>query len=531
MTDAARGRVVVGVSALLALCCVLLATTVPVLDEESYLDIAGQLDPLHPYSWWRPWQPWGTSREADAFVFAHPPLHLWWVYLVQQATPGLFGVRGLKLVAGAPYALLFGWAVGDLARATTRRPLLAVLTWVSAPVVVLCLQRGLMPDLGLAALSTLAVACWRRAVGGSRSAAVIGGLALAGASWIKYPALALVPVLLLHGRKRTGSVMGGLRRTGPFWLSLLLPLVAGEAWLALLYGRIHPVEVLRRAGEISRGAPAVRALGLFTRLAFCAIPAALLLKGYRRHLVSGGIIGALAVGLAWAPAGLDAGLAVRVWPWAALGGALFIATLALMRAPGADRGPGESGDTLLFGGWVIVVIAAVFFGHNFAAPRYLLPAVAPLALLLTRAVDARHDGRRLLAAGVAVGVLASAGLTVAEHRFFLAADTLAARVAASWASPGAFTGEWSFRWRMRQEGWSFYGPDTDSGTLVVAPLSSSPGPLPDVKEHVADYSFDRFGPRVVCAPCRVGFYGDTLGVLPVGWSDGPVEEATAWRIR
>ncbi|RME22407.1 MAG: hypothetical protein D6798_15885 [Deltaproteobacteria bacterium] len=520
-----------GTAALLALCCVLLAATVPVLDEESYLDIASQLQPLRPYDWWRPWQPWGTHHEADAFVFAHPPLHLWWVYLVERATPGLFGIRGLKLVAAAPLALLLGWAVGDLARATTRRPLLAVLTWVSAPVVVLCLQRGLMPDLGLAALSTVAVAAWRRALRGSRPAAVVGGLALAAACWIKYPALALVPVLLVHGRRRTGSLSATLRSTWPFWGAMAVPLSIGEGWLALLYGRLHPVEVLRRAGEISRGAPTTRALGLFARLAFCAVPAALLLRGHRRHLVSGAVIGALAVALAWGPAGLDTGLALRVWPWAAVGGALFIATLASMRAPGADRGPGEPGDTLLLGGWVIAVIAAVFFGHNFAAPRYLLPAVAPLCLLLTRAVDARPAGRHLLAAGVVVGLSASAILTLAEHRFFVAADRLAARIADSWASPGAFTGEWSFRWRMRQEGWSYYGPDTDSGTLVVAPLSSSPGPLPDVKEHVADYSFDRFGPRVVCVPCRVGFYGDTLGVLPVGWSDRPVEEATAWRIR
>ena len=62
-----------------AVVAALLSCPVPVLDEESYLDIATQLRWDRPYDWWRPWPPWGANREADALVYAHPPGFLMWV--------------------------------------------------------------------------------------------------------------------------------------------------------------------------------------------------------------------------------------------------------------------------------------------------------------------------------------------------------------------------------------------------------------------------------------------------------------------
>ncbi|MDP6932138.1 MAG: hypothetical protein QGG40_04440, partial [Myxococcota bacterium] len=79
---------------------------VPVLDEESYLDITAQLDPLRPYDWWREWPPWGGQREPDAFIYAHPPGFLWWTWGAGQLVDGLFARR---VVCALPLAVMLGW--------------------------------------------------------------------------------------------------------------------------------------------------------------------------------------------------------------------------------------------------------------------------------------------------------------------------------------------------------------------------------------------------------------------------------------
>lgn len=528
---ASSGRLATVMALVLALGAVLLSSPVPVLDEESYLEIGSLLDPLRPYDWWRPWQPWGTQREADAFVFAHPPLHLLWVWTLLRVVPEELGMRALKVLAAAPWAMLLAWSFASLARVLTRRPLFAVLAWSSAPIVILCLQRGLMPDLPMTALLTAGVAGWRRGSDGNRLALVFGGLAMAAAMWTKYPAALVLPVLALHGRAAHGPGIQSLRATWPFWLCALVPPVLGELYLLLAYGRVHLVEVILRADEIARGAPGIRPLGLLARLSLGVVPLVLLLEGLRRSLLTGSLLALAAVGLAWGPAELDPITALRVLPFALAGGVSLAALLHLSRLPAVKRGAGGPGDALLLGAWAGVWLLGVLLVHNFSAPRYMLPAMAPMALLLTRAVEARARARLVIVVGSALGVLVSAVVVRAEHRFFEAADALAEQVARAWQSPGAFTGEWSFRHAMRRQRWAFAGTNLPSGSLVVAPRHSSPGPLPEVKERVADYAYDEGSWRVVCSPCRIGLYSETLGVLPFGWSPGPLEEATAWRIR
>jgi 4-amino-4-deoxy-L-arabinose transferase-like glycosyltransferase len=513
------------VSRLLALLCilaaVLLAAPVPVLDEESYLAIADQLDIARPYHWWRPWPPWDGSTEPDAFVYAHPPLFLQWVAMCRGL--GL-GELLSRVVAAVPLAALFGLSAAKLVTGMSKRPTLAAAAWLASPVVLLGLQRGLMPDLMVAALGTAAVAGWREGSkpGAHKGWLLSGGLALGLAALTKYPALALVPVLLVHGGR-----LGLLRRTWVFWLAAAVPWCLGEAWLVGVYGRLHLWEVLSRASEISRGTGPGRALGVLVRLPIGVAVLALLTRGHRWLWIPAFILAA-GVGLwAW-PMDLSLGARVQLFAWSIAGaGLVCLATAAAWRG-WRTLDP----DTLLLGLWASSVIGSVWLAHNFAAPRYLLPAVLPLVLLLVRAVGDLPEGRVLLWTGVSLQLAGGVVLTHAEHRYSEAGATLADEVITTYGSQGYYTGEWSFRWRMEAHGWTFYTGDAPAGAVVVAPTHGSPGELPQHWERLGDHRVDGSLPiRVVDDPHQVGLYAETLGALPLGWGAGPIEEVVAWRVR
>ncbi len=505
---------------------VALTCPAPVLDEESYLDIAAQLPWGHPYDWWRPWPPWGAGREADAFVYAHPPLFLWWAKLWSSSGAP---VRGVKIAAGLPWALLLGWSVGRLAEVTTRKPWLALAAWLTAPAVLLGLQRGLMPDLMVTALQTYAVVAWLeagRAAAEKRGSWLRGaGVALALAALTKYPALMLVPVLLVHGR-----ATGLLRRSGGAWVAFAVVFVGVEGWLALTYGRVHLVEVLTRAGEIPRGPLDGRALGVATRLALGVSVLPVLLPPLRRLLLpavalAGGLV------LLGAPGGTSTGRLVVLALFAVPG---VVAVLAAGRewvSPAAPRADVLPRDGLLLGGWALAVVFGVVVGHNFAAPRYLLPAAAPLALILVRVVDRQPNGRALLWAGAALQGALALVVTTAEHHFFVAGEGVAGALAKQVEAPGLYTGEWSFRRRLDRAGWTFLATTTPApGDIVAAPVESSPAELPGDWVEVGREAAGHFPVRVVDSAHGVGLYGETIGALPLGWRDGPLEEGILWQV-
>jgi hypothetical protein len=189
-------------------------------------------------------------------------------------------------------------------------------------------------------------------------------------------------------------------------------------------------------------------------------------------------------------------------------------------------------DGLLLSLWALAVVGGVWLAHNFAAPRYLLPAVLPLAILLVRAVGDLPQGRALLWAGACLHLAGGLLLTKAEHRFFEAGATLADEVASAHPSPGYYTGEWSFRWRMADHGWTFFTGSAPVGSVVASPTHGSPGELPAHWEEIGRHSAPADLPlRVVDDPHMVGLYAETLGARPIGWRAGSVEEVVLWRVR
>ena len=499
----------------LAAACALIvavaATRPPVLDEEVYLNIAAQLQghPWRPYDWWRPMQPWGDDPAPDAFLFAHPPLHLLWVSLWTAFLP--WG-PALRLAVALPFALLLGAAAGDLLQRESPRAQRGAWLWLASPIVWLALQSGLMIDLGVVALSTAALAASLRAreaparPGWEWAEGALLGLAC---SW-KYPALILVFVLTLDAL-RTG------RR--PWRALLTFGLIFGGVQLSLtaLYGAPHLLHVLSEAAQISRGPLTGRALGAVARLGVAVSPILWLTLSARWRIA----VVALALPLTLLTLGegaytlVDHGL-MALFLVGGLSG-LGVAMSALTQ-------PGRS---WLYGAWALAVVIGVIVGHNYASGRYLLPAALPLAIL-----GAEQLSRRWLILGVVPWLGLAAATSLAEHRQAQATVEVVAQLTAAETTPGVFTGEWTARWALHRAGWRFVSPGATlpPGTLYAEPQRSSPAARPAGLHPVAVFdSADTF-PLRVCDPERgVGLHAETLGALPLGLGDGPLERITLVR--
>jgi Dolichyl-phosphate-mannose-protein mannosyltransferase len=512
---------------------VLLQCPVPVLDEESYLDIASQFDVLRPYDWWRAWGPWGVGREPDAYVYAHLPGFLWYV----NGMLGLISEERLyaaKALAAVGPALLLGWSAAYLAERTSGRPSWAGLILLSAPVTLLVLQRGLMPDLWLTAWMTLAVLGWREGqsetLTGKRGWMVVGGVALAAGASVKYSALVLVPALIAHG-----LLTRRIKWTWPFWVAAAFPLMLLEGALWSVYGRNHLFEVVSRAGEIPRGTLDGRALGTVVRLGLVSLPFALLTRGLRVHLIAGGV--------------LACGLLLTAWPDAPPGAISLGLLFALAGGAGVSLAYASmrfsSSDGVLLGLWVVAVLLGVVLGHNFAAPRYLAPAALPLTLLLVRAIESRPRASSWLGATALLQLMLAVALVRAEHRFF-DGSAQAARTALDQAhrrgAPAQlyFTGEWSSRWVLQasRARWTD-GRVRDRkgiieplprGAMIIAPVNAASGPIPTGAEEVTRVAAPSAFLRVVDVDAGVGLYAETLGFAPFALGSAPVEEVVLWRL-
>ena len=217
-------------------------------------------------------------------------------------------------------------------------------------------------------------------------------------------------------------------------------------------------------------------------------------------------------------------------PWALLGGvALTLALRATFVQDATGHNQRSPYDLRLLGGWATMLTFGVIATHNFAAPRYLLPAMCPLALLVCLAIEQRRDIRSWTAVGLGINVLLALVLTTAEHRYAHAQDTLAKMIGQAHPEGGHFSGEWTFRWRMEALGWQFLTSPPKAGALIAVTEHGSPAMLPSSLERITKYeSTDEFPVRVLCAPCGVGLYGETIGSLPLAWAPGPIETITLW---
>lgn len=489
---------------------------VPTLDEESYLWLGAHLDPLRPYSWTRAWPPY----DVDGFVYAHPPLHLLWMWLLHDLP-----LVGQRLVSLVGWGGLLGWAVGRLAERGTHHPHLAGAAWLGCATVVLGLHDSLMIDLPAAALVTLGLAAVREAAEEDRvSWSVLAGVALGLAAWTKYPTVLAWPVVVAHcARRRGGWLAPGLA------LAMLVGL-EGALWLG--YHREHLWEVWTRRAEIASGPLAGRVLGTLARAALLPLPFLLV----RTHPLAAAV-GVVLAGVALVvgrPSALSAAELTALLLFASAGGLLLARGARGLRPRMARRRKGDRDDALLLGGTLVAWLVGVAFLHNYASARYLLPAAGPAAILLARSAEEVPGGKLLLRVSIGLGALLALAVAVADYRYARAGAQVA-RAAVEGRPVGTFAGEWSFRWAMESAGWAPLQPGASPpvGSLVVVVDNASPGAVDTTgwEPMRRVESPDHFPLRVNDPGRDVSLYAETLGVLPLGWSEGHLEGATVYEVR
>jgi len=488
---------------------------VPTLDEESYLWLGAHLDPLRPYDWSRAWPPY----DADGFVYAHPPLHLLWMWLL-----GDLPLVGQRLVSLVGWGGLLGWGVGRLAERATHHPHLAGAAWLASSTVVLGLHDSLMIDLPAAALVTAGLAALREAAEEDRRGwSVLAGVALGLAASTKYPTLVVWPVVVAYcARRRGGWLAPGLA---------LVMLVGVEAALWVGYQREHLWEVWSRRAEIASGPLPGRVLGTLARAALLPLPFLLV----RTHPIAAAVGVCVAAGalLAGRPPGLSGGVGLLLL-FASTGGLLLARGALGLRPRTARRRPGDRDDSLLLGGALVAWFLGVAFLHNYASARYLLPAAGPAAILLARSAEEVRGGKLLLRVSTGLSAALALLVAVADYRYARAGAQVAADAAAG-RPAGSFAGEWSFRWAMEAAGWTPLQPGARPavGSFVVVVDNASPGEVDTTgwEPMRRVESSDRFPLRVNDPELGVSMYAETLGVLPLGWATGPMEGATVYEVR
>jgi hypothetical protein len=498
----------------------------PVVDEESYLFIGGAIgDHLGaPYDWWRAWQPLGDTPAEETFVYAHPPLHLWWSAICQNLTGSL---ASLRIAVALPWLALLAGAVAYLTHELSRRSGWALALWLSSPVVLLGCQASLMIDLPFVALSSVAVALWVKSIrleGPATLSFLVTGAVLGLACITKYPALVLLPVFVIHAIK-SGN-LGGFARV----LAAFLFVFGGvQVWLLMQYGEFHLWAAVNSVGVIDRGPIFGRGFGLLVRLGVMFTPVLLFMNRGLRAPFFGAIAGV--VGLAFVGLG-DFGLfgITAILALCAVSG-LLISTLI----SGVSQAKTQGDDDLLLACWAAAVLLSVIFGHNYAGGRYLLPAALPLAILLSN--TGLFSGVSLMWKRLAVGGWGVVGLLLAvgvdrEARAIVSLADMTSEHGAS--GDLLFSGEWTFRHAMVENGWTWLGPNgqLQVGDLVALPSNAGAGLVPAAELVLVErlVSPEMFPFRLIDYRSDLGYHSELLGRLPFGFSTGEWHVVELYRV-
>jgi len=387
------------------------------------------IDPLHPHD---------TSYVFRGDLVSmrghpHPPLDTW-------CLAGLLAVFGdvYEIPFHAAYllfSLLAVSAVWWLSRRFTGAPTLPTLLFsVTAAFVINA--TSFEADVPLLAFLMAGAAMFVRAAdGGSFVTAAGAAVALALAAMTGYQAVLFVPILAAYLWLRRN-------RRWRDWLIIAAPIVVVIAWQGyerLTSGRV-PLEVLQHyTDQYAFQNPMAKlrsAAALTVHLGWLIFPvtAAVAFLPRRRSMLIGIGVGAAALAFYdWNP---------LCWASFGVGLMVIVGCVRLLRSRDADE--------RFLAIWVVLFFAGAVAGAFAGSERYLLPVVAPVAILSGRALAARRNW--LIAGVIAQGVVSSALAFVNYqhwdgYRAFVAAHRTDIHAHRTWVA-----GEWGLRFYAESEG-------------------------------------------------------------------------------
>jgi 4-amino-4-deoxy-L-arabinose transferase-like glycosyltransferase len=544
-----------------------------VIDDGAFLDQARHIleHPTDPYSF-----DIHLSLVRNFFDYhANPP---GFGYYLALATRWLGASEFAVHVACLPFSALALAAMFGLARLFTGRGLLGAMLLLVAPAFLVS-SHTVMADVPATAFSLLAVLWCVRGVDEERTGLLVGaGLAAGAASLLEYTGLTLLPLMALYvvarRQLRPAAVL-------PFALSIA---VFGAWCLAsyAIYGRVHvfaaagvqetvrePLDHLLQivAVVLGAGGAIVFPLALLPwSLAGCF---ALSRRGGRVAAILAGV-GFVAALPAWEHSALAYDLLNRILAGLLLAAGLSATSFAILCALDAARALRDSWSspdtddpdparTLVLCAWFLGFLA-VNARVLFSTPKYLVPAVAPLILLLLgTSAPTRHlctaMGRELRGAVVAATLALSLALSVASaaqgrsHQRFIdeKLPILAERQRASLlertsSAPVWFNGHWTIRYYAERAGHNYLGMEGStgsrprSGDIVFLVEDAAMHPIPDEVVRRLDLvdtqEYEAPLPLLLInARAHAGWWSHVVGIMPYVASTEPVSTIRTFRVR
>ncbi len=466
-----------------------------------------QIDPLHPnhakYVF--------LGQVVDMRGHPHPPLNAWFL----GALLALFGdIREVPFHAAyLLFSLVAVFSMWSLARRFSPRPFLATLLFLATPAFVVN-GASLEADVPFLALWLAATALFVSAVDardGRRLVASAGALCLAALA--AYQSALLVPVLAFYLWTRR-------RDWRPAWLVVLVvpAVLAGwQVWERAATGDM-PVVVLSRYfqeyGLQVLARKLTNAAALTAHLAWLIFPllAAAAFAGRRR--------------LPWIAAGPAAAVAAHLDPHPLFWTSFGIGVLVLAGSIRAVWRPAEASQRFL-AAWLLVFFGGALVLFFAGSARYLLPAVAPAAILTTRALEGRP---RWLAAGVLAQLAVSLAMCAVNFQHWDGYRRFAARFRQETEERRVWiNGEWGLRFYFEANGGLPIqrGQAVQPGDRVVSSELAFPiefttggGVLAPVAEEEIRASLPF---RIAGLGSRSAYSTAALGLRPFDLSTGPID--------
>jgi len=468
-------------------------------DDVNYLTAAehAQIDPLHPTEVRYVFH----GDLVDMRGHPHPPLNAW---ILAGLLAGLRDIKEIPYHAAyAVFSLMAAGAAFMLARRFSSQPLLATLLFVATPAFVIN-GNSLEADIPFLAFWMTAVALFVSAV--DRKSArflTFTALALVPAALAAYQSVLLVPVLGLYLWVKE-------RSWRPAWL------VIGVAPLTLVIWQLWE--------RISSGAlPATVLAGYFQAYGFQSLMAKLRNAGALTVHTGWLVFPLLAVFAFRKPVRLlwlsltaaVAGFFIDANPlfWASF----FIGVLVIVWCLHSLKTTPEV-DARFLAGWVLIFFAGALVFFFAGSARYLLPMVAPVAMLTTRNLS---SSPRWLLAGGLVQLVISLSLAIVNYQHWDGYRDFAASLAQDVENRRVWiNGEWGLRYYLEARGGLplMRNQPVRPGDMVVwsdlaypIPFSTGGGALVPVAEREIRSSLPLC---LVGLKARSGYSTASLGLRP-----------------